>query len=271
MAQNFSNRGQIVQTVLAVVALLFVGLTAYAAHLGTVPAFLWILLFSAAIASTVVAILNLWVGWGRSGTVPTENTETSTSPATKPNSGGTQSMSPPLQPILTVKIAFAYLPKSPLENGWTVGYRSEDAHPSFSAIRAMSENTLLMVVGERFAMDHEIPRNAQFSRRIAFSVIYHANTMLFLQFRLKAEDGRTTDLWVKIEPGTLPAGRTPDYPTEYTIRVQGSPQPGGWMLMDLSLPAIIEKTWLQEGWHYEAVVKIRLRGSIGISPISLFA
>ncbi len=190
------------------------------------------------------------------------------SPATEQSAKGVVSA----QPVLTTKIAFTYLPRSPLENGWTIAYRSDDAHPNFSTTRANSETALSMVVGEYFAMEHEIPRNAQFSRRLLFSVIYQPNTMLFLQFNLKAEDGRTTsDLWVKIDPGTLPPVRPINYPTEYILQVQGSAQPDGWMLMDLSLPEIIERTWLQDGWHYESVIKIRLRGSLSISPISLFA
>lgn len=49
----------------AVLAVVLVLAAAYAAHIGTVPAFLWLLLISTAVAVLIVSILNLYARWDR--------------------------------------------------------------------------------------------------------------------------------------------------------------------------------------------------------------
>lgn len=169
------------------------------------------------------------------------------------------------------KIAYSYLPQSPLDNGWTVAYRDEDAHPEFSANHVNGETRLVMSVRQKFAMDYSIVSGAKIARRVTFSAKHTANTMIFMQFNLKSGDGRTTaQRWVKLELGSLPAVVTKDYPSEYTLWVQGVLEPDEWVLFDLSLLKVIEETWQKQGWHYESVLKVRLRGSVSISPISFF-
>lgn len=177
----------------------------------------------------------------------------------------------PRSGIVTQRIAFDYLPESPLVRGWKTAYAFNNATPAFSPIHANSETCLNMIVGETFAMDYSIARNAQTSKRITLSVIYHQeNAMLFFEFKLKSENGKPEFRWVKIEPGNLAPEITKDYPNEYTLYLQGTPQPEGWALLDVSLPDdVIKHTWLRDGLHFEAIKRVRIRGSLSISPILL--
>jgi hypothetical protein len=131
---------------------------------------------------------------------------------------------------------------------------------------------LAVLVRQKFAMDYPIVAGAKFARRVTFSAKFTANTMLFLAFELKSEDGKSTvKRDVKLKVGSLPAQLTKDYPSEYTLWVKGLAQPDGWMSFDLSLPEIIRQTWQNLGWHYESLLRVRLRGSLSISPISFWS
>ncbi|HTU44689.1 MAG TPA: hypothetical protein VMF91_06485 [Bryobacteraceae bacterium] len=165
------------------------------------------------------------------------------------------------------------MPVSPLNNGWAKAkYSIEmDPNPEFSPLIVGSEVRLNMRVANVFAMEHEIAISAQLSRRVQFSAIYHKNTMLYLGFKLRKE-GRSVgqDHWIKIEHGKA---RNPEinkgWPTEYVVWVEGEGEPDGWTFFDLPIGELIGRTWQKHGYEFEAITKLRLRGSLCISPIRL--
>ncbi len=218
-----------------------------------VTAILWIFL--------VVAIGKYWAA-----TKKVRNPEPS--PVVVPN----QYLSTSLMPTLLEEIKFAYLPKSPLENGWAVAYQDENARPTFSAVESEGGTGLRMTVNEtKFAMDYPIVTSAKLSRRVTFSILYAATTMVFLEFMVMSADGHTAiSKWVKIEIGNRAPNITQDYPDEYTIWLNGEVKNNGWTLLDLATPTVFNQTWGTKGWKLESLTKVRLRGDVSISPISFF-
>jgi hypothetical protein len=54
------------------------------------------------------------------------------------------------------------------------------------------------------------------------------------------------------------------------IFVYGKPLKDGWLSFVLFLPDEIQRAYAREGFTYSALIKIRLRGSLSISPIELY-
>ncbi len=177
--------------------------------------------------------------------------------------------------LLREQIRFDYLPENPLSRGWSKAPYTNiemDSNPEFSALIVGPEVRLNMRVKNVFAMDHEIARNAQFSNRLAYSAIYHKTTMLMLGFSLRSADGSFSDRWIKIELGRGPEPEVnPGWPNEYLIWLTGEDEPGGWMRFNLLLPDLVARTWQRHGYKLGAFTRIRLRGSLCISPISLYS
>lgn len=176
--------------------------------------------------------------------------------------------------LLREQIGFSYLPGNPLAHGWNKANYSiaMDPNPKFLPLRVGSEMRLDMRVESVFAMDHEIATGAQLAERVVYSAIYHKNTMFMLGFRLR-KDGKTFEnRWVKIEHGKY---REPNinegWPNEYVVWEEGEPEEGGWTRFDLSIPALLQQTWQKQGFESEAMAKVRVRGSVRLSAIKLYA
>lgn len=93
-------------------------------------------------------------------------------------------------------------------------------------------------------MDYQIVTSAKLSRRVTFSALYTATTMVFLEFMVMSTDGQTAiSKWVKLEIGNRAPIITQDYPDEYTLWLNGEVKNDGWTLLNLALPAVFNQTW----------------------------
>lgn len=186
-------------------------------------------------------------------------------------------------------IGFDYLPASPLQNGWKIGYLDKrivnDPNPAARenylktrqwkiAPDAPTAGSALFDL-DACAIDRDVGPNAALSRRIEFEANYINLGMFFVRVLLATRDGRQTmTKLIKFIPGSKKPYPTEQYEdAEYTVEIDDAHAPSlgqGWRKFVISLADETARSWGQDGWQYKELRMIRLRGKLGISPIRLY-
>ena len=185
---------------------------------------------------------------------------------------------PPQPSRLLHHVGYSYLPRSPLDNGWAQAYGEES--PSFGRDPSMNGSLQMVIAGNgRFAMDHWIPPHATLAERITFEAKYTHGTMIFTGIDVSAQGGLfRKKVWIKYQFGNRRAELTDNVPVsigigllpEQTVWLPASNRDGGWLAFDINLPDIIKLALGVQGWLFDSIWAIRLRGSLSISPIKLY-
>jgi hypothetical protein len=184
------------------------------------------------------------------------------------------------------EIRFDYLPASPLQNGWEIGYFDKRVNKDDRAAVAdylksrrwviapdsPTEGSIIIDI-DNCAMDHNVSPNAALSQRMEFEANYiDSSAMVFVRVLLATRDDRqTTTKLIKFVLGRKKPYRTPGYEDfEYTVEINPPSLGKGWRKIILSLPDETDRSWGQDGWYYKELRTIRLRGKLSISPIRLY-
>jgi hypothetical protein len=198
----------------------------------------------------------------------------------------TASASQPSADLPHEKIGFDYLPASPLQNGWHIGYFDKRINPDDRAAVAEylksrrwaiapdspTEGSIMIDI-DNCGMDRSVSPNAALSKRIEFEANYiDTSAMIFVEVLLATRDNETiTPKFVKFILGRKKPYRTLGYEnSEYTVEIDPPSLGRGWRKIILSLPDEIERSWGRDGWYYQGLRTIRLRGKLGISPLRLY-
>lgn len=177
--------------------------------------------------------------------------------------------------VVTYTIGFDYLPQSPLENEWTRAYK-QDAIFESGTDPEMPGSLRLKVKGSELAIDRAVPPYARLSDRLCFTARTSTSTMIFTQLEVTTKDGKERKpVWIKFYPDRAArAIRTPgDWhdPSkqipEQTVWLPFKTLENGIMRYDIDLHKAVELALGSEGWIYNAISTIRLRGDLSISPI----
>jgi len=170
------------------------------------------------------------------------------------------------------EIGFRYLPSSPLANGWEVVYQDADARPAFTSPEAPGVGGLTMDVKKRYAIHYnDLPQRAQSVDEIELAIKYGEDAMFHIIVNVTSRDGSQRDFGhIKILLGNAPPRQHKDYPKEYLVYVTPERLSNGWVRMQLRLPEIVTAAMGIQGWVYDSVQTIQLRGCISVSPIKFF-
>src|ERR1700722_16579323 len=127
----------------------------------------------------------------------------------------------PLHPIH--EIHFAYLPVSPLENGWAKAYGNSVGATWFAAADAPIPGSMRMETEEGFAIQLTLEPNATLTGRLVYAAKYSDTTMIFISIRLVSADGTNpVEKWIKFELDSgepRPTNKFED--REWTLPVKG--------------------------------------------------
>jgi hypothetical protein len=178
----------------------------------------------------------------------------------------------PLELAGLYEIVFGYLPGSPLDNGWTITYKDPEAMPSFSSPSdPAGVHGLSMQVKEKCAIHFNLPQQAQSADEIELAIKYDDGAMFHVIVNVTSHDGSQRDFGqIKILLGNAPPRHHKDYPKEHLVYVTPERLGNGWVRMRLRLPEIVRAAMGSQGWVYDSVQKIQLRGCISVSPIKFF-
>jgi hypothetical protein len=176
------------------------------------------------------------------------------------------------------EIRFDYLPESPIERKhWVKAYGT--GIPTFKVNPEM-RGLSMEVTGGEFAMDYRVPDHATLCDRLRFTAKYtRDSTMIFTGPNVASKDGsQRRTVWIKYYHGDRPPEAAKDVPPrqptrlpEQTVWINAVVLQGGWMAFDIALPSVVRSALGSQGWVYNSLCKIRLRGCLSISPISLLA
>jgi hypothetical protein len=176
---------------------------------------------------------------------------------------------------LIYEIGFDYLPASPLDDGkgWKRAYGS--GTPSFRTDPDFPGSLVMDVTNGEFAMDHRVPPHATLCDRLELTIKYTQSTMIFTGIDVTSRDGsQRKKVWIKYYPGNRPPEQTKDAPhdpstqlPEQTVWITPELLHNGWMAFAIALPETVTRALGAQGWVYNSLWAIRLRGLLSISPI----
>ncbi len=173
-------------------------------------------------------------------------------------------------PELVGVIEFQYLPSPPTEHGWTLQVENkEDVSPVFrSAIDAPSPGSISIVSRGSYYLDYHLDPSLSFSDVVECAIKPGEVGTLYLRVRVKtADNSANKSVWIA---HTLGTGKPTQSGEEWGIEIPGSHVGNGWRSIRCLLRDEVRATCGQEGWIYDQVLCIRIRGTLSISPIKFY-
>jgi hypothetical protein len=179
----------------------------------------------------------------------------------------------PANVILTSvgQIGFEYLPGPLIDRGWKLGVENEEKkEPEVSRPSdAPFPGSISIVSHGRYYLDYHLDPSLQFSDAVEYAIKPGSEATLYLRVCVKSADGsRSSQMWLAHRVGRgKPRGRG----GEWAIESVGPHMGNGWHSVRCILAEEVRVTCGQEGWVYDHIVDIRLRGSLSLSPIRFFS
>jgi len=170
------------------------------------------------------------------------------------------------------EIRFDYLPgEAPENHGWELALDQGGPRPTCSlAADAPYGEKCLYVSGNGYRMDHALRPPESLCKRVEFLAKLTSTSVIYARVQMTSKDtNRDRDGWIAHKFGEV-ATASPLDTVEWTLAGPGEPtNQAGWSKLVWSLPEEVARTFGNQGWAYERLLSIRLRGTLSISPISL--
>ncbi len=174
------------------------------------------------------------------------------------------------------QITFDYLPSSPTENGWELKVeatesQTETQKPGFAlATDSHVPGTIRIEPRGRYCLDYKVPDNESLANVIECVAKYEHNAKIYAQVRMTSRDraSKQSHGWLAFTVGS--GAPKSLHEGEWHVPVQGQLLEGGWVSLKLVLDDAVSRTFGSRGYVYERLLKLRVRGQISLSPISLY-
>jgi hypothetical protein len=169
------------------------------------------------------------------------------------------------------KINFDYLPDSPTKHGWNLKVDPGELLPEFSAAPDTPiPGSLLISSHGKYALDYEVGPSGSLSNFVELALKPSKGSVVYARIKVRSRDGsESAEVWLAHSIGNEPPKRF-DPPIEWQVSVPGEILDNEWLLLKLSILDEVQNTFGRDGWVYQSLVRIRLRGSMSISPITLY-
>jgi hypothetical protein len=173
-----------------------------------------------------------------------------------------------LQRIGSVK--FDYLPDSPVNHQWILSDCEPGEAPVIRAAvdKPFEEGSLQIQPNGKYALDYRFSPAETLTDYIVFSA-KQADSGIYLLVRVRSRDeSKSQNAWLRIAVGRKSPSRFNEQ--EWWTHKAGEPLKNGWLLFRLEINDEVCSTFGTEGWLFQQVLGIRLRGAVSISQIELF-
>ena len=95
------------------------------------------------------------------------------------------------------------------------------------------------------------------------------NTAVYALVDLRSQSGvGTSKGWLKFYPGSKGYKKIDDQ--EWIVYVSADKLDGEWVRLPIDLVSAVENTFGNDGWKYDQIAAVRMRGDLDISSISIF-
>jgi hypothetical protein len=172
-------------------------------------------------------------------------------------------------------IDFTYLPASPLDRGWLKAYMP-DGVADFKTDPNIPDSLWIDVKNGVFAMDHAIPYKAIASDKLTFTIQWMNSTLNFARLQVSSKDGsERRAVWIEYlpgdwravaTPGSVPYDATTELP-EQTVYMPVRALDHGELRFEIDFADTVRLALGNRGWVYKELLKVRLRGTMVISPL----
>jgi hypothetical protein len=166
------------------------------------------------------------------------------------------------------RIRFDYLPDSPTKHGWELVEGTVNPPVHSVASDGPTQECIELRSHGKYAVDFKMPEKLRHSDKIEYYAKYSVGATFYIQVQLSTRDGiKVREGWIAIFPGKAPPKQ--ESTQEWSVHFPATPLGSGWLRFELSLPEMVESTFGRDGWVYDRLNRIRLRGNICLSPIDL--
>jgi len=166
-------------------------------------------------------------------------------------------------------IGYDYLPESPLNNGWFVGYpQCKNDNFSYSAITITKNiNGIIFNNIYDFPIDINFTQNVGIAKAIEFYLQLSKDSAAYLHVLTSSVNGaKGLDCWVRLEIGN--GGKSKVSGNEVNYPVKGKII-NGYTLIKIDLETITKDCFAEKGLTFNKIIGMRLRGNLGIGQIRL--
>ncbi len=196
-----------------------------------------------------------------------------------PLAGGALLISLSLKRERISEIRFDYLPeRSPEQEGWQLVIGQGANRPTISlAGDAPNADKCLYVRSndhriDSYALDRRLELHESLCRVVEYSakLTDPETSVVYAHVRMASGDGNgDKDGWIAHKCDTRSSARKEPYPEEWTVTYPGKPlAKPGWRSFKWSLPEEVARTFGTEGgWTYKRLLRVRLRGTLSVTPI----
>lgn len=161
-----------------------------------------------------------------------------------------------------------FLPSSPLEHGWRFAELASSAQrPKFyTADKAPERGSITICAQGEYKLDYALLENLQCANVAKF--LYKLPASVYFHVRMISRDGQ------RHRTGYLGVGHGSDAPHnwndgEWQVFANAKPLAAGWYSATFALEDAVQQSFGQEGWRFDALLEIRVRGNTTVSPIVL--
>ena len=173
------------------------------------------------------------------------------------------------------QIRFDYLPSPPTKNGWRIGFdkitpAEQRKAPDFAAADpAPLPGSLSISDNGRYSIDYTVEQVQSLANLVEYYVKPTSDGTIYLKVLLSSRDGsHEKNVWLRHVIGTGMPRQINS--SEWSLDVQGELLEHGWALVKLSLEDEVARTFGKQGFIYQRVTGVRIRGSLAISPITFY-
>jgi hypothetical protein len=172
------------------------------------------------------------------------------------------------------RINFDYLPSIPTDHGWSLGFDGttpeESDEPEFLAAQDSPVTGSLAIKEKgRYYIDFKVDQVQSLANVVEYYIQPSKSGTFYLNVNICPHDrSQTRNVWLCHVIGTG-APRQLNR-SEWRVEVEGEVLEDGWILIKLSINDEIAATFGNEGFVYQSLRCLRIRGSLAISPITFY-
>lgn len=118
-------------------------------------------------------------------------------------------------------------------------------------------------------MDFLFDQRQTFADVIEFYCKYNRSAAFYLSVKVTSRDGnKSNSVWICYVALSDEVRQT--YEKEWNVPMTGDILEGGWTAAKISIADDVNKSFGNDGWVYNSIECIRLRGSLSISSITFY-
>jgi hypothetical protein len=172
------------------------------------------------------------------------------------------------------QIRFDYLPSPPNKHGWKLEYKNNqsgnDKPPDFSAAKnPPMQGSITISENDRYKMDYKTEQVQSLANIVEYYIKPIHSGLFYLEVIIRSRDSSHKESgWLRHEVGTGQPFMV--NAKEWNIYVQGEILKDGWVHVKLNVADEVQQTFGRDGFVLESLCRVRLRGSLSLSPITFY-